>query len=79
MPTVLAVMAHPDDIEITCAGTLALLATAGWRVHMARMYEMIREPADDELEIFRTLDKAVEWLGLGDELETISTRLTTLR
>ena len=37
MPTVLAVMAHPDDIEITCAGTLALLARAGWRVHMATM------------------------------------------
>ena len=37
MPTVLAVMAHPDDIEITCAGTLALLARAGWRIHMATM------------------------------------------
>ena len=24
-------MAHPDDIEITCAGTLILLARAGWR------------------------------------------------
>lgn len=37
MPTVLAVMAHPDDIEITCAGTLALLRKAGWSVHMATM------------------------------------------
>jgi LmbE family N-acetylglucosaminyl deacetylase len=37
MPTVLAVMAHPDDIEITCAGTLILLHGAGWRVHMATM------------------------------------------
>ena len=26
MPRVLALMAHPDDIEITCAGTLILLA-----------------------------------------------------
>src|SRR5438093_744658 len=34
---VLAVMAHPDDIEMTCAGTLALLKRAGWHVHMASM------------------------------------------
>jgi LmbE family N-acetylglucosaminyl deacetylase len=37
VPTVLAVMAHPDDIEITCAGTLTLLRRAGWGVHMATM------------------------------------------
>src|ERR1043166_8883496 len=37
MPTVLAVMAHPDDIEFTCAGTLALLKREGWRVHLATM------------------------------------------
>jgi LmbE family N-acetylglucosaminyl deacetylase len=33
----LALMAHPDDIEITCAGTLILLKAAGWGVHMATM------------------------------------------
>jgi LmbE family N-acetylglucosaminyl deacetylase len=37
MPTVLAVGAHPDDVEITCAGTLALLARAGWEVRIASM------------------------------------------
>ncbi len=37
MPKVLALMAHPDDIELTCAGTLALLSAAGWQVHMATM------------------------------------------
>jgi len=37
MPVVLAVMAHPDDIEITCAGTLILLKRAGWGVHLATM------------------------------------------
>jgi LmbE family N-acetylglucosaminyl deacetylase len=36
-PRVLAVMAHPDDIEMTSAGTLALLKRAGWHVHMASM------------------------------------------
>jgi len=30
-------MAHPDDIEITCAGTLILLTRAGWDVHLATM------------------------------------------
>src|SRR5260221_3395706 len=30
-------MAHPDDIEMTCAGTLVLLRRAGWDVHLATM------------------------------------------
>jgi LmbE family N-acetylglucosaminyl deacetylase len=30
-------MAHPDDIELTCAGTLVLLKRAGWDVHLATM------------------------------------------
>ncbi len=37
MPTVLALMAHPDDAELTCAGTLLLLGRAGWTVHVATM------------------------------------------
>lgn len=35
--TVLAVVAHPDDAEFTCAGTLALLKQMGWDVIMATM------------------------------------------
>ena len=35
--TVLAVLAHPDDAEILCGGTLCLLADAGWQVHVATM------------------------------------------
>jgi LmbE family N-acetylglucosaminyl deacetylase len=37
MPRALAVMAHPDDIEFTCAGTLILLRQAGWRIHTATL------------------------------------------
>lgn len=33
--TVLAFMAHPDDTEFFCAGTLVRLAEAGWQVHIA--------------------------------------------
>jgi LmbE family N-acetylglucosaminyl deacetylase len=35
MPTVLSLLAHPDDAEILCAGTLAWLAALGWEVHIA--------------------------------------------
>jgi len=34
-PCVLALMAHPDDIEILCGGTLVRLREAGWRVVLA--------------------------------------------
>jgi LmbE family N-acetylglucosaminyl deacetylase len=37
VPTVLAVGAHPDDVELTCAGTLALLKRAGWTIEIATM------------------------------------------
>lgn len=30
----LSFLAHPDDAEILCAGTLARLADAGWKVHI---------------------------------------------
>ncbi|MDX1639768.1 MAG: PIG-L family deacetylase [Balneolaceae bacterium] len=33
----LAVVAHPDDIEFLCAGTLALLRKRGWTIEMATM------------------------------------------
>ncbi len=33
MSSVLAVVAHPDDIEFVMAGTLLLLADRGWKVH----------------------------------------------
>ena len=33
----LACMAHPDDVEFTCGGTLALLHQQGWEIHIATM------------------------------------------
>jgi LmbE family N-acetylglucosaminyl deacetylase len=35
MPTALTFLAHPDDAEILCAGTLIRLADAGWQIHIA--------------------------------------------
>jgi LmbE family N-acetylglucosaminyl deacetylase len=35
--TVLAIFAHPDDAEIMCAGTLALLKRKGFEIHIATM------------------------------------------
>ena len=34
MPTLLAVIAHPDDESYSFGGTLALAAQAGWRCHV---------------------------------------------
>ena len=34
-PRALAFMAHPDDAEIACAGTLVRLLQAGWEIHIA--------------------------------------------
>lgn len=35
--TVLCLIAHPDDAEFQCAGTMALLAAKGWKVVIATM------------------------------------------
>jgi LmbE family N-acetylglucosaminyl deacetylase len=34
---VLSLLAHPDDAEILCAGTLIRLADRGWEIHIATM------------------------------------------
>lgn len=34
-PVVLSLLAHPDDAEILCAGTLLRLVDAGWEAHVA--------------------------------------------
>ena len=35
--TVLALHAHPDDAELGCGGTLALLREKGWQIEIATM------------------------------------------
>jgi N-acetylglucosamine malate deacetylase 1 len=36
-PRALALFAHPDDVEFRAAGTLLLLAEAGFEIHYATM------------------------------------------
>ena len=33
----LALLSHPDDVEMMCSGTLSLFGKAGWEVHIATM------------------------------------------
>jgi len=35
--TILAITAHPDDVEFMCAGTLILLREKGWNIQIATM------------------------------------------
>jgi LmbE family N-acetylglucosaminyl deacetylase len=37
LETILAIHAHPDDVEMLCAGTLALLSAAGHRIAIVTM------------------------------------------
>lgn len=56
----------------------AAVVASDYAYGMARMYQIIREPSQDELEIFRRLDEALDWLRLRDDLEAISARLALL-
>lgn len=62
--TVLAVGAHPDDIELGIGGTMALLANAGVRVLMA----IVSVPAEYELRAGEARDSAAI---LGCELRIL--------
>src|SRR3954466_3060299 len=33
----MSLLAHPDDAEILCAGTLIRLADLGWKIHIATL------------------------------------------
>lgn len=75
---VLAAMAHPDDIELLCAGTLRLLVERGWELHCVTLSggdmgaprgsrEAIREIRLSEAEnAARVLGGTYAWAGLND-------------
>ena len=87
--SVLAVGAHPDDIEIVCAGTLAKYANQGVKVSIAvatdgsaghmiippkELAEIRHQEAENAAKI---IGADFYWLGYGDEFlfEDINTRM----
>lgn len=88
--SVLAVGAHPDDIEILCGGTLAKYAQQGVKVSMAiatdgaaghmvippkELAEIRHQEAQKSADV---IGAELYWLGFGDEriFEDLETRMT---
>lgn len=77
---VLAFGCHPDDVEFTCAGTLALLKLAGWEVHIATVCggecgsttlsraEIRDQRLGECADAAAVLDASYTWAG-GEDLE----------
>ena len=69
-PIAAAVCAHPDDVEFLCAGTLALLAERGWKIHIATMTPGDKGTVDhtrEEIGRIRTGEAAVAASLIGAE------------
>ncbi len=54
----MGIFAHPDDAEFMCAGTLALLRKAGWKIHIASMTPGDKGSADHTREEISRIRKA---------------------
>jgi len=65
---VLAILAHPDDAELMCAGTLSLLKKRGWEIHIATMTPGDKGTAEhtrEEISLIRKAEakKSAELIG----------------
>jgi len=49
----------------------ALVVTSDVVFGMARMYQLLRDESPDELQIFRKVDDALQWLGIADAKEEL--------
>jgi bacillithiol biosynthesis deacetylase BshB1 len=63
---VLAIGAHPDDVELGCGGTLALLARAGRRVGILHLTRGERGTRGTPEERLAEAERAAEALGASD-------------
>lgn len=88
--TALAIFAHPDDIEFTCAGTLALLKERGWETHYLNLADgccgsLDKSPEAAAAERWAEAQAAAEILGatphppLFHDLEIFFNERTTRR
>jgi bacillithiol biosynthesis deacetylase BshB1 len=67
---VIAVGAHPDDVEIGCGGTLAVLAAAGYRVGIVDLTDGEPTPRSDGPEQrLREAQAAAEVLGVVSRIQ----------
>jgi hypothetical protein len=57
----------------------ALVVTSDVVYGMARMYQILRDESPDELEIFRKMDGALQWLGIVDEKAELLSTLSKVR
>ena len=79
---VLSLLAHPDDAEFVCAGTLALLHGRGWEIHIATM-----TPGDcgsatlgpDEIAAIRRREAGNAAAVLGGEYHCLESRDGSIR
>jgi LmbE family N-acetylglucosaminyl deacetylase len=75
---ILAILSHPDDVELMCAGTLSLLKQEGYRIHIATMTagdqgtavlsseEIILIRKEEAIRSARILDASYHCLGFED-------------
>jgi len=56
--TILAILAHPDDTEMMCAGTLLLMRKEGWTIHIATMTPGDKGTAVHSIEEISAIRKA---------------------
>lgn len=77
-PTALAILAHPDDAEFLCAGTLARLRKErGWAVHIATMTPGdcgSAEHAPDEIARIRRAEGAAAAAAIGATYHCVEER-----
>ena len=86
----LADLRDVTDVEVTAAtirkmaslnpygdgSRRAVVVTSDLLFGMARMYQILRDEPTDELEIFRTLDDALRWLGILNAKEELISALS---
>ena len=75
--TVLALVAHPDDAEFLCGGTLALLAQRGWEIHVATSTPGdlgSAELAPDEIAALRRAEGAAAAAVIGGDYHCLELR-----
>ena len=56
----------------------AIVASDDLAFGLARMYEMLRDDGQDQVQVFRDLDEAIAWLALADARAQVHATLGTL-